>query len=249
MFKKPKQNRIFQDLVTQIEEAILNGKLKPGDRLPPERGLQEMFETSRGSLREALRVLEEKGLIDIRTGAGGGSVVKTPGTEQVSQSLGFLIRYQQVSLDHLAQFREDVEGTVVALATERADAADVALLKDLLNEAESNINGGIDHIEGFLEADRRIHLEFSRIAGNPIYASVLQSVHENIHRYYEKFLPKKENIIMENYRDLCDIVAAVEKGQPDQAKALAQTHVRRFNRHMSTAAGLPHANLIEEETL
>jgi DNA-binding FadR family transcriptional regulator len=236
MFKKPKQNRIFQDLVTQIEEAILDGKLNPGDRLPPERDLQEMFETSRGSLREALRVLEEKGLIDIRTGAGGGSVVKTPGTGQVSQSLGFLIRYQQVSLDHLAEFREDVEGTVVALAAERADAADVALLKGLLKEAEANLNGGLAHLDVFLQADRRIHLEFSRIAGNPVYASVLQSVHENIHRYYEKFLPKEEHIIKENYQDLCDLVAAVEKGQPDRAKTLARKHVRRFNSHMSAAA-------------
>lgn len=233
MFKKPQQNRIFQALVTQIEEAILDRKLKPGDRLPPERNLQEMFETSRGSLREALRVLEEKGLIDIRTGAGGGSVVKTPGTEQISQNLAFLIRYQQVSLDHLAQFREDVEGTVVALAAERAGAADVALLKDLLKEAEASLNNGLADLDGFLRADRRLHLEFSRIAGNPVYASVLQSVHENIHRYYEKFLPKEQDIVKENFQDLCDIVAAVEKGQPDQAKILARKHVRRFNRHMN----------------
>jgi DNA-binding FadR family transcriptional regulator len=234
MFKKPKQNRIFQDLVAQIEAAILEGRLQPGDRLPPERDLQEMFGTSRGSLREALRVLEERGLIDIRPGAGGGSVVRTPGTRQVSQSLAFLIRHQKVSLDHLAEFREDIEGAVVALAAGRAGADDVDRLRTLLQKARSSLEGGLPQIERFLQADRDLHLELAKIAGNPIYTSVLQSIHENIHRYYEQFLPREERILRENYQDLCDIVAAVESRRPGRAREMAQNHVRRFNAHMIT---------------
>ena len=71
MFQKARKNRIYQDVVDQIEEAILDGKLKVGDILPPERALMERFETSRGTLREALRVLEQKGLIEIRLGKNG----------------------------------------------------------------------------------------------------------------------------------------------------------------------------------
>ena len=63
MFKAAKQNRIFQDVVEQIQETILSGKLTPGEMLPPERELKEMLQVSRGTLREALRVLENKGLI------------------------------------------------------------------------------------------------------------------------------------------------------------------------------------------
>ena len=76
LFRAAKQNRIFQDVVEQIQEAIIEGHLKVGDRLPPERELKEMLQTSRSTLREALRVLEQKGLIEIKLGMGGGAVVK-----------------------------------------------------------------------------------------------------------------------------------------------------------------------------
>ena len=71
MFRIAAQNRIFQDVVNQIQDAVLDGRLKVGDVLPPERDLKAMFDTSRGTLREALRVLEERGLIEIKLGVHG----------------------------------------------------------------------------------------------------------------------------------------------------------------------------------
>ncbi|MBN2123894.1 MAG: FadR family transcriptional regulator, partial [Deltaproteobacteria bacterium] len=116
MFRKAKQNRIFEDVVEQIQEAVLEGRLEPGSKLPSERDLREMFNTSRGTLREALRVLEQKGLISIKTGVTGGAVVNALTTSKVSESLDLLIRYQKVSLSDLAEFREGVEGIVAGLA-------------------------------------------------------------------------------------------------------------------------------------
>ena len=98
MFQKSNQHRVFQDLVNQIEGAILDGRLKVGDKLPPQRELVEMFQTSRASLREALRVLEQKGLIDIKLGVSGGAVIKAVDTEPVTESLALLIQHQKVSL-------------------------------------------------------------------------------------------------------------------------------------------------------
>ncbi|MBW2297456.1 MAG: FadR family transcriptional regulator, partial [Deltaproteobacteria bacterium] len=114
MFHAASQNRIFQDIVDQIQEAILEGRLQTGDILPSERDLKEMFNTSRGTLREALRVLEQKGLIEIKLGVGGGSVVKEVSVDKISESLALLIRTQRVSLNHLAEFREAVEGIIAA---------------------------------------------------------------------------------------------------------------------------------------
>ena len=131
MFTQAKQSRVFQDVIYQIEEAILKGKLKAGDRLPAERELKEIFRTSRGTLREALRVLEQKGLIAIKTGANGGPVVKEVTTRQVSESLGLLIRYQKIPLKDLAEFREGVEGIVAGLAAQRAKRRDKEHLKKL----------------------------------------------------------------------------------------------------------------------
>ncbi|MBW2677983.1 MAG: FadR family transcriptional regulator, partial [Deltaproteobacteria bacterium] len=130
MFHAASQNRIFQDIVDQIQEAILEGRLQTGDILPSERDLKEMFNTSRGTLREALRVLEQKGLIEIKLGVGGGSVVKEVSVDKISESLALLIRTQRVSLNHLAEFREAVEGIIAAQAAERATPADIKQLKE-----------------------------------------------------------------------------------------------------------------------
>jgi len=232
MFREAKQNRIFQDVVDQIQEAILQGRLKAGNKLPSERELQEIFQTSRGTLREALRVLEQKGLITIKTGVSGGAFVNALTTHQVSESLDLLIRYERVSLRDLAEFREGVEGIVAGLAVERAKKEDIQYLKNLLAEAKTNLDEGSSHWDDFIQVDNQLHMALAHIAGNPIYESVLQTIYDNIHRYFDQFLPREEEILRENYRDLREIVKAVEKGQAAQAHLLVQNHVYRFNRLM-----------------
>jgi len=232
MFKQAKQNRIFQDVIYQIEEAILQGKLKAGDKLPPERELKEMFKTSRGTLREALRVLEQKGLITIKTGVNGGAIVQAVTPQHVSESLALLIRYQRIPLRDLAEFREGVEGIVAGLAVERARKKDIDFLNQLLSEAKEYLEKGVSHWDEFIEVDNNLHMAMAHIAGNPVYESVLQMVHDNINRYYNRFLAKNIKIMEENYRDLYEIVNAVAQGQADKARLLVQDHVSRFNRFM-----------------
>ncbi len=232
MFQAAKQTRVFQDVVAQIQEAILDGKLKSGDTLPSERRLKDMFNISRGTLREALRVLEQKGLIEIKLGVGGGSVVKDLNADQVSEGLALLIRSQKVSLKHLAEFREDVEGIVAARAAKRNSASDIRKLTELLDEARKCIDAGPAQRDAFIEIDKHIHMTLARVTENPIYISVLHSVHANIHRYYDAFLSMDERELQENYQDLCDLVKAVAKGQADQARRLARDHVHRFNQYM-----------------
>ncbi len=237
MFQTAKQTKVFQDVVAQIQDAILDGRLKTGDTLPSERQLKDMFNISRGTLREALRVLEQKGLIEIKLGVGGGSVVKDLNADQVSEGLALLIRSQKVSLNHLAEFREDVEGFVAARAAANRSAADISILTDLLNQAGKCIEAGPSQRETFLEIDKRIHMTLAQVAANPIYMSVLHSVHDNIHRYHDEFLSMDKRELQENYRDLCDLVHAVEKGQSDRARRLARNHVRRFNKYMKSREG------------
>ncbi len=233
LFQAAKQNRIFQDVVVQIQEAIIEGRLAVGDRLPAERELKEMLQVSRGTLREALRVLEEKGLIEIKLGTGGGALVKAMSTARMSENLDLLIRSKKVSLDHLAEFRESVEGDVVALAARRAGEADIQLLKRLLGKAGDSVKRGVASVDRFLKADKELHLAFAQITANPVYISVLQSIHDNINRYYEQFLSMEEREMEENYQDLCRIVEAVEQGRPDAARTMAKEHVNRFNEYMT----------------
>ena len=232
MFQAAKQTKVFQDVVEQIQEAILDGRLTAGQTLPAERELKEMFAISRGTLREALRVLEQKGLIEIKLGVGGGSVVKAVDTDQISESLGLLIRSQQVSLNHLAQFREDVEGIVAAHAAENRTTDDIRKLKDLLHNASRCVKKGASQRNAFIDIDKQIHMTMAKITGNPVYISVLHSIHDNIHRYYDRFLSMDIPELEENYNDLCDLVSAIENSEVDRARHLAQHHVQRFNQYM-----------------
>lgn len=232
MFRAAKQNRIFQDIVEQIQEIILSGQLQPGEMLPSERELKEKMEVSRGTLREALRVLEQKGLIEIKLGVGGGAVVRDVSFDQVNESLALLIRHQKIALNHLAEFREGVEGRVAALAAEKAAPADVNNLRQLLNEAHRFVCQGKKYEKNFIEVDKKVHLLLAEITGNPIYISLHHTVHDNIDRYYENFLSMEDREMEENYQDLCDIVNAVENGATDEARDLAKKHVLRFNHYM-----------------
>jgi DNA-binding FadR family transcriptional regulator len=195
-----------------------------------------MFNISRGTLREALRVLEQKGLIEIRLGVGGGSVVKSIDAEKVRESIGLLIRSQNISLGHLAEFREDVEGIVAAHAAERHTADDIKNLRQLLAQAHKCVEQGSSQRNAFITLDKQIHMNLAVITGNPIYISVLHSIHDNIHRYYDRFLSMENRELCENYQDLCEIIQAVENGQADLARKLARNHVLRFSRHMEMRA-------------
>lgn len=232
MFHVATQNRIYQDVVEQIQEAIISGHLKAGDRLPAERELKEVFQTSRSTLREALRVLEQKGLIEIKLGTGGGAVVKAITSDLVAESLDILIRSQQIPIRHLAEFRERVEEDVVKLATGRMKPTHQAMLDALLDEGRQCMARGADAVSDFLTVDKKIHLTFAKIAGNPIYIAILKTIHENIRRYYDTFLMMEEPEMIENLKDLEKVVAAMQNGDSKRAGEIARMHVQRFSQYM-----------------
>lgn len=232
IFHRARQNRIFQDVVHQIQNAILDGQIEAGNKLPPERELCDLFKTSRGTLREALRILEQKGLIEIRLGVNGGAYVRDANAELMAENFAMLIRSGSVSLDHLAEFREGVEGAVTGLAAQRATPTDVQNLRELLQQAETYTDQGISKWNPFVKVDEKIHMVIAQIAGNPLYIFILRTIHDNIHRYYDKFLTVSDDEMGENYEDLRLIVEAIERNEVIPAIRQAREHVRRFNRYM-----------------
>lgn len=228
MFNKPVTSRIYQILVEQIQDAILSGKLKPGDKLPPQRKLQEMFHTSRASIREALRVLEQKGLIEIKLGVSGGAIVKSGNIEYVSESLALLIKQQQIPVRHLAEFRVEIEGGAVALAAERATKDDISNLREILIEAKVLLEDGVKNLEAFDIVDQKFHIETAKISRNVMFLSVQKMIHSNIHFYF-KSLPREDiSIMRQNYEDLVAITDAIEQGKAEEARQVAQDHVQRY---------------------
>src|SRR5919106_4278519 len=104
-FTPTRRDRVSAEILRQLKSAILARRLKPGDKLPPEKQLAQQFQASRGSVREAIRALEQAGLLVVRRGAGGGATVSDGDLRQVSDSLFTLIRLGTVSIQHLPQVR------------------------------------------------------------------------------------------------------------------------------------------------
>ncbi|MEF2144425.1 MAG: FCD domain-containing protein [Desulfovibrionaceae bacterium] len=221
---------MYQHVVSQIEEAMIRGELQPGDVLPSELKLAEMFETSRGTVREALRVLEEKGLVDIRVGLGGGALVREPDAHKIGESLDLLVRLGHVGYEHLGEFREAVEGIVAALAAERITVDGKSLLLEKLAQARASLEKG--DADAFLRGDVAVHIAIAEIAGNPLFLSVLRMVHENILSAFDRFSLHGEDTLEENCRDLEGLVDLVVTGRAYEAAQAARQHVRKYNRTM-----------------
>ena len=231
-FKKAKQNRIFQDIVDQIEEAILNGRIKPDERLPAERDLCEQFRASRGTLREALRILEQKGLIEIRLGSGGGAFVRDSNCELMTENLTMLIRSEKAAPAHLLELQEGIEATVASLAAKRATAGDIADLKKLVLKAQQYKNNGPAKWEKFVMLDDEIQQEIGRIGGNPIYGFLLQAIHDNIDRYYDRNLQMDKNEIHDTFQDLRMMVYAIGRNDASLAARQARARMRRVSENL-----------------
>jgi len=230
MFKKAKQSRVFQDVVEQIQNAILSGKLEPGTKLPPERELKDMFNTSRGTLREALRVLEQKGLIEIKLGVSGGAIVKQIDAEPIVASLGLLIRSGEVSLEHLSEFRIKLEGSLVEIAAQRATKEDIKKMEALFDKATAYYEK--KDWENFLKTDEKMHMYIGNMTRNPVFQFVQKSIHDNIHQYYHEYLPMNEQRTLENLTDFKKIIAAMKLNDGKTAGSIIMDHVRRFSDKM-----------------
>lgn len=207
--------------------------------MPPERELQETFNVSRGTLREALRVLEQKGLIEIRLGTGGGSMVRQAGAEQLTETLALMIRSGTVSVLDIGEFREGVEGKIAHLAALRASKEDILILESLVEKARLFSEKGKEGWEMFLSVDEAIHKEVGRIAGNELYRWVAQVVHDNIRQYYDKYLAYSDGRVKENQQDLENLISAIKHRDRDEAARIAERHVHAFNVRMRQKESAP----------
>ncbi|MEA2244529.1 MAG: GntR family transcriptional regulator, transcriptional repressor for pyruvate dehydrogenase complex, partial [Solirubrobacteraceae bacterium] len=136
-FDKVRRIRSFDDVLEQLREAILSGRVRPGERLPNERQLCETFGVGRPTLREALRSLEAVGMIEVRPGKGGGSYAVTPSASILGDALAALVNLRGASLEDLAEFRVDFEGENASWAARRADAGDIGTLEAIVAEARA----------------------------------------------------------------------------------------------------------------
>ncbi len=224
---RPRRCRRFQSIATQIEAWLTGGTLSAGDRLPSERRLAAMLKVSRSSVREALRILEEKGRVQIRRGRKGGAFL-TPAAPLSPPGAPLPKRLEHLTDDQIADFRRLIEGHVAALASESADAPAICLLNRRLATARSWLHRGSAGVAAYLEADKAVHIAIAQIAGHGLFFQALESA-LGIRSYFDRFLQLRPDLMETNYRDLTDIVRAIENGRPEAARIAATAHITRFN--------------------
>jgi GntR family transcriptional regulator, transcriptional repressor for pyruvate dehydrogenase complex len=171
MYKVVQTSRLYEQIVDQIEQSILKGALKAGDQLPAERELAQQFGVSRTAVREAVKALREKGLVEAYPGRGTFITNGTP--PSIRQSLDRLIRAdQQEGTAHLVEVREILEPEIAALAASRSDEETLATMR----EAISVMDAAKGDPEAFIEADLDFHLALAEAAANPLILSLIDSI-------------------------------------------------------------------------
>jgi len=135
-----KSTRIYEEIVRQVKELIAQGKLKSGDQLPPERDLAEKFMVSRTSVREALRALQSRGLIEIR--AGEGAFVRDISVETLIEPLALVILPHREAVGELFEARRLLEPAIASLAARRATREEIAEMERILDEQHKEVVQG-----------------------------------------------------------------------------------------------------------
>jgi DNA-binding FadR family transcriptional regulator len=135
MFAPVAVPRASSAIAEQIRAAIVNGRLGAGDRLPAERELAEQFGVSRVTVRDALRGLEAKGLIDVRVGAHGGAFVTVPSGAVVGQTMSDMLMMQAITPEDIVEARLIVELGTVTIVCARATDDDLGRLRELSDRA------------------------------------------------------------------------------------------------------------------
>src|ERR671922_347598 len=134
--------RASSAIADQVRTAIVSGKLKQGERLPPERELAAQFGVSRVTVRDALRALEAMGLVEIRVGARGGAFVRAPSGSLVAQAMADMIAMSAVDAADVVEARLIVELGTVTLACARATEEDLQALDALDKRARAALKAG-----------------------------------------------------------------------------------------------------------
>ncbi len=216
--------RISDAVASALERRILEGSLKPGDRLPPERELALEFGVSRPSLREAIQKLASKGMVQSRQ--GGGTYV----TDRLESS--FFDPWQEMMgahpnlRDDMLEFRRMLEGQAAEWAAERATESDLTRLAqsfDALNDAF-----GADDLDRRSTADIAIHQAVGEAAHNALLghlsAALLRLMHDNSHLNLgeRKSIPAASTLLKNQH---AAIHAAIRERKPQAARAAAETHI------------------------
>jgi GntR family transcriptional repressor for pyruvate dehydrogenase complex len=230
MFETVRQSKTTEIIIGQIRTAILEGRLAPGDRLPPEKQLGEQFQVSKQTLRESMRALEHMGLIDVRKGVGGGAFIVEVGEQVAAQNLANYLYFKNLTIADLSEFRRIMEPYAAARAAERISPSDLETLQQLNESTRENLKKKKwDHVS---RDEIAFHRLIARQTDNPILVLMLDFV-ETLLEDFKKIL-KPDGGFMESVLLAHEhILGAIADGDATLAAEQMLAHVIDVESYLS----------------
>jgi GntR family transcriptional repressor for pyruvate dehydrogenase complex len=186
-FKRIKKTRLYEEVTEQIQKAIFDGEIQPGENLPPERELCRTFGVGRQAIREALRTLCVMGLIEVSSGAKG-TVVKEVGITQymeaVREQLSLLYRVEEKTILELMEVRKYVELGISQLVAKNARAEEITDLEQFLDEMKASK----DDIHAYFPLGVEFHRKLALAAKNQVFYLIWNIVYDIMLKAYTPIL-------------------------------------------------------------
>jgi len=214
-----KSTRIYEEIIRQVKQMIAEGRLKTGDRLPPERDLAEKFVVSRTSVREALRALESLGLIEIRPGEG--TFVREVSVEALIEPLALAMLSQREATAELFEARRLLEPIIAGLAAQRATPEEIQEMERILEEQAKEIAAG----KSGVMQDAEFHAAISSAAHNRAITRLVHAIMDLLTQSREESL-NTPGRVRRSHEDHRRILAAISERNPGAAERAMGDHVR-----------------------
>jgi GntR family transcriptional repressor for pyruvate dehydrogenase complex len=225
LFEPISRQKTYEIVAERLLGLISSRHLGPGDAVPSERELVELYGVGRSSIREALRMLESKGVI--RSGANGSFAVAAFGNT-LNNSLDFLLSVDEADYGELFEVRRILEGEAAALAASRRREEDVAQMVAQIAAMEE----GLGSEEGFITADLRFHLTIAKASGNRLIAHLMDAIRSLLQRSLSSayHIPGSPEGAVVLHRLILEAIAGK---RPEEARQRMQEHVSRVERDIT----------------
>jgi GntR family transcriptional repressor for pyruvate dehydrogenase complex len=174
MYSRIKSRRLYEQIIEQIQRQLLAGTLRPGDQLPSERELAEQFGVSRTAVREAVKALREKGLVEIQLGKGTFVTDGLDGMSQVMRdSLSWIVEVgSKNGMFDLVEIREVLEPGIAELAATKFQPEEI----EAMQQAVAVMDRSMDNADVYVEADLDFHLALAEATQNPLIIILLNPI-------------------------------------------------------------------------
>ena len=229
LYQTVSSSRMSEAIVEQIRGLIRSERLRPGDRLPSERDLGERMGVSRVTVREAMRVLEAGGLIEIRVGARGGAIVTSPSSTKIGSGLADLISLSPLTAAEVTEARQVVEMGIVPLVVERATDEDIAELREMAAAHQAAVRNG----EYGMPMSAAFHARVAACTHNAAIEMLVHSFHGPLLTSLRPAPPAAPLMGVRGTSEHRDFVEAVAGRDVAGAQEIMRVHLERTARRVS----------------